>query len=273
MATTEDLNSGPTHFLTVGEVAASLRVSTMTVYRLINAGELPAVRIGRSFRLRPRISRGSSSTASPAPARHRGGAGLPPRTPVAGGRHDPSSSSPTTACATSSWVSCTPSWPPLAPGGAGDRPHPRSRRSTSRPAPHALVRAAPHLGPGVVLAVVDPGVGSPRRGCACEVATGTGAHGGWSDPTTGCLVAGGRAGRRRRRSTGAVELARTGHEPRGLAAPSTGATCSPRPRPLCAGDAAGRPGRPGRPGTLVRLFDGVVGAGSGPTAGRACGRR
>ncbi len=29
-----------------------LRVSSMTVYRLINAGELPAVRIGRSFRLR-----------------------------------------------------------------------------------------------------------------------------------------------------------------------------------------------------------------------------
>ena len=29
-----------------------LRVSNMTVYRLINAGELPAVRIGRSFRVR-----------------------------------------------------------------------------------------------------------------------------------------------------------------------------------------------------------------------------
>jgi excisionase family DNA binding protein len=38
--------------LTVGEVAAALRVSTMTVYRLINAGELPAARIGRSFRVR-----------------------------------------------------------------------------------------------------------------------------------------------------------------------------------------------------------------------------
>ena len=39
-------------YLTVGEVATLLRVSSMTVYRLINAGELPAVRIGRSFRLR-----------------------------------------------------------------------------------------------------------------------------------------------------------------------------------------------------------------------------
>lgn len=39
-------------FLTVGEVARALRVSNMTVYRLINSGELPAVRVGRSFRLR-----------------------------------------------------------------------------------------------------------------------------------------------------------------------------------------------------------------------------
>jgi excisionase family DNA binding protein len=38
--------------MTVGEVASVLRVSNMTVYRLINSGELPAVRIGRSFRLR-----------------------------------------------------------------------------------------------------------------------------------------------------------------------------------------------------------------------------
>ncbi|HVA42454.1 MAG TPA: helix-turn-helix domain-containing protein [Acidimicrobiales bacterium] len=41
-----------TSFLTVGEVARNLRVSNMTVYRLINSGELAAVRIGRSFRLR-----------------------------------------------------------------------------------------------------------------------------------------------------------------------------------------------------------------------------
>jgi excisionase family DNA binding protein len=42
----------PSRFMTVGEVASVLRVSNMTVYRLINAGELPAVRIGRSFRVR-----------------------------------------------------------------------------------------------------------------------------------------------------------------------------------------------------------------------------
>ncbi len=40
------------NFVTVGEVARQLRVSNMTVYRLISAGELPAVRVGKSYRLR-----------------------------------------------------------------------------------------------------------------------------------------------------------------------------------------------------------------------------
>jgi excisionase family DNA binding protein len=39
-------------FVTVSEVAQLLRVSKMTVYRLIKQGDLPAVRIGRGFRLR-----------------------------------------------------------------------------------------------------------------------------------------------------------------------------------------------------------------------------
>jgi excisionase family DNA binding protein len=38
-------------FLTVAEVADMLRVSNMTVYRLITAGSLPAVRVGKSYRL------------------------------------------------------------------------------------------------------------------------------------------------------------------------------------------------------------------------------
>jgi excisionase family DNA binding protein len=38
-------------FLTVAEVAAVMRVSKMTVYRLVHSGELPAVRVGRSFRV------------------------------------------------------------------------------------------------------------------------------------------------------------------------------------------------------------------------------
>ena len=38
-------------FLTVAEVAEMMRVSNMTVYRLVHAGELPAIRFGRSFRI------------------------------------------------------------------------------------------------------------------------------------------------------------------------------------------------------------------------------
>ncbi|MFT3833064.1 MAG: helix-turn-helix domain-containing protein [Micropruina sp.] len=38
-------------FLKVTEVAALLRVSRMSVYRLIHAGELEAVRFGRNFRV------------------------------------------------------------------------------------------------------------------------------------------------------------------------------------------------------------------------------
>ena len=38
-------------FLTVAEVASMMRVSKMTVYRLVHGGELPAVRVGRSFRV------------------------------------------------------------------------------------------------------------------------------------------------------------------------------------------------------------------------------
>lgn len=41
-----------TDFLTVAEVATIMRVSKMTVYRLVHSGELPAVRVGRSFRVR-----------------------------------------------------------------------------------------------------------------------------------------------------------------------------------------------------------------------------
>ena len=37
--------------LTVAEVAAMCRVSKMTIYRLIHAGELAAVRVGRSLRI------------------------------------------------------------------------------------------------------------------------------------------------------------------------------------------------------------------------------
>jgi excisionase family DNA binding protein len=38
-------------FFTVAETAQAMGVSKMTVYRLVHSGELPAVRIGRTFRV------------------------------------------------------------------------------------------------------------------------------------------------------------------------------------------------------------------------------
>ncbi len=53
------------HLLTVAEVADVMRVSNMTVYRLIHSGELVATRVGRSYRIwehdvRSYLRRGSS---------------------------------------------------------------------------------------------------------------------------------------------------------------------------------------------------------------------
>ncbi|MEE2682838.1 MAG: helix-turn-helix domain-containing protein [Actinomycetota bacterium] len=39
-------------FMTVGEVADLMRVSSMTVYRLIKAEDIRAVRVGKSYRIR-----------------------------------------------------------------------------------------------------------------------------------------------------------------------------------------------------------------------------
>ncbi|PPK93491.1 excisionase family DNA binding protein [Kineococcus xinjiangensis] len=47
----EDRPLTDVRFLTVAEVASLMRVSKMTVYRLVHHGELPAVRVGRSFRV------------------------------------------------------------------------------------------------------------------------------------------------------------------------------------------------------------------------------
>jgi excisionase family DNA binding protein len=49
MAAERDLSE--VRFLTVAEVASIMRVSKMTVYRLVHSGEMPAVRVGRSFRV------------------------------------------------------------------------------------------------------------------------------------------------------------------------------------------------------------------------------
>lgn len=55
MATDNSQNAasaGVPTFMTVAEVAEVMRVSKMTVYRLVQSGELPAVRVGRSFRVK-----------------------------------------------------------------------------------------------------------------------------------------------------------------------------------------------------------------------------
>ncbi|MBW4722062.1 helix-turn-helix domain-containing protein [Saccharothrix obliqua] len=49
--TAEGRPRGEVVFLTVPEVAAVMRVSKMTVYRLVHSGHLPAIRVGRSFRV------------------------------------------------------------------------------------------------------------------------------------------------------------------------------------------------------------------------------
>ena len=41
----------PTAYLTIAEVAAALRVSKMTVYRLVKSHALASVRFGKSYRI------------------------------------------------------------------------------------------------------------------------------------------------------------------------------------------------------------------------------
>lgn len=45
---------GSDRLYTVAEVAQHMRVSNMTIYRLIKAGDLPAVRVGKNYRIRAR---------------------------------------------------------------------------------------------------------------------------------------------------------------------------------------------------------------------------
>jgi len=54
---------------------------------------------------------------------------------------------------------------------------------------HTLVRAVPHLGSGVVLGVVDPGVGTARRGICMEVRVPAGSTLYFVGPDNGLLVA------------------------------------------------------------------------------------
>jgi excisionase family DNA binding protein len=44
-------SSVPTDLLTVAEIATSMRVSKMTVYRLVQSGAVESIRFGRSYRV------------------------------------------------------------------------------------------------------------------------------------------------------------------------------------------------------------------------------
>lgn len=47
-------NPGAPQFYTVAEVADIMRVSRMTIYRMVHSGELPAVRVGKNSYRVPR---------------------------------------------------------------------------------------------------------------------------------------------------------------------------------------------------------------------------
>jgi S-adenosylmethionine hydrolase len=126
---------------------------------------------------------------------------------------------------------------------------------------HTLVRAAPHLGPGVVLAVVDPGVGSSRRGLCLEIEPPPSGRLGprfFVGPDNGLLVAAAElvgAGRRIARAfalavrTDAARPART-FDGRDLFAPAAAA--------LARGTPPEALGEPIDPASLVRLEAGAV---------------
>ena len=133
---------------------------------------------------------------------------------------------------------------------------------------HTLVRAVPHLGPGVILAVVDPGVGTARRGIALEIALPTGASLAFVGPDNGLLVAAAEAAAEAP-VTRVVELTRP------PAPPDRGSTFdgrdlfAPAAAALCSGVALEELGEPIDPASLVRLIGGVVEEGR-LHDGRAC---
>jgi S-adenosyl-L-methionine hydrolase (adenosine-forming) len=123
---------------------------------------------------------------------------------------------------------------------------------------HTLVRAVPHLGPGVVLAVVDPGVGTMRRGVALEVARPAGAGTlFFVGPDNGLLVAAAEA-------AGEAPLARVVELPGTAVPPDSGATFdgrdvfAPAAAALCQGARLGDLGEEVDSASLVRLIGGVV---------------
>jgi S-adenosylmethionine hydrolase len=122
---------------------------------------------------------------------------------------------------------------------------------------HTLVRAVPHLGPGVVLGVVDPGVGTDRRGIGLEVAI---PHGGtlyFVGPDNGLLVAAAEA-------AGETPISRVVELHRPVPLSDRGSTFdgrdlfAPAAAALCSGVSLLELGEVIDPSSLVRLVGGVV---------------
>ena len=167
-------------FLTVHEVADLLRVSSMTVYRLIKSGSCaPSGSASRTGCART-TSTPTWPAGSPRPAERRGRRGRRQRTSV------------DVAADVAPWPALRHDLLPVRlrhcrrvrrRGQVGD-PLDRARRrpwstspTTSRPTTSAPARspwpaASSTSCPGVVLAVVDPGVGTDRRAVAIEVGDG-----------------------------------------------------------------------------------------------------
>ncbi len=133
---------------------------------------------------------------------------------------------------------------------------------------HALVRAVPYLGAGVVLGVVDPGVGTDRRGIALEVGLPSGASLWFVGPDNGLLVAAAEA-------AGEAPVARVVELSRPAAPSDRGSTFDgrdlfgPAAAALCVGAALTDLGVALHPDSLVRLVGGVV-EGGRLHDGRAC---
>jgi excisionase family DNA binding protein len=73
-------------FLTTEEVLEYLQVNLRTVYRLIKAGKIPAIRVGRQWRFRKRDIDAWLESQRPRTGRAASGTSAPARPPAPGGR-------------------------------------------------------------------------------------------------------------------------------------------------------------------------------------------
>ena len=122
---------------------------------------------------------------------------------------------------------------------------------------HTLARAVPYLSLGVVLAVVDPGVGTERRGIGLRVALPSGGSLCFVGPDNGLLVAAAEAAAEAPVAH-VVELARRPPPPERGADLRRARPVRPRCGRALRGRRAGGSRGGDRPRSLVRLVGGVV---------------